>query len=463
MSDARYDFVVIGGGPAGQHAAMHAAGLGQKVLLVERSHAVGGSCVSLGTIPSKTLRETALALTGFRRKTADLFPVVLSEDLQVASLMTRLDQVIAAHQRYMGEQVRRCGADRWHGRARFVDATHVEVQGVDGHKRVAEARFVVLCPGSRPRTPKEVPVDHAHILDSDSLLSMTYLPKTLTVLGAGVIATEYASIFASLGTTVTMVDKGPRPLGFLDPELVVRWLDAFHAGGHRYIGGTSATAVEHDGFEVVATLGDGQVLRSEKLLCALGRVANLDGLDLGNAGLQASDRGIIPVGSDYRTTVPTIFAAGDVIGPPSLASASQNQGRCAVDFALGRTPSQPVELIPMGIYAIPEMSQIGLTEEQARQKHGGAIVGRAPFSEVARGQIAAIQDGLLKLVAAPDGRKLLGVQVVGEGAAELVSIGQTALLVGADVDLFADNTYNFPTMAEAYRVAALEIVRARGR
>jgi NAD(P) transhydrogenase len=169
------------------------------------------------------------------------------------------------------------------------------------------------------------------------------------------------------------------------------------------------------------------------------------------------------VGSDYRTTVANIFAAGDVIGPPSLASASQNQGRCAVDFALGRTPSQPAELIPMGIYAIPEMSQIGLTEEQARQKHGGAVVGRAPFSEVARGQIAAIQDGLLKLVAAPDGRKLLGVQVVGEGAAELVSIGQTALLVGADVDLFADNTYNFPTMAEAYRVAALEIVRARGR
>ena len=461
MTDER-DILIIGGGPAGQHAAQQAASLGRRATLIERDHALGGSCVSKGTIPSKTLRETALALTGFRRKSADLFPVALSEDLQVASLMTRLDQVVTAHQRYMGDQLARFGCERVHGRARFLDAHTLEVVGVDGARRRFAAAHIVIATGSRPRAPREIPIDHEHILDSDSILSLTYLPRSLTVLGAGVIATEYASIFASLGVKVTMIDKGPRPLGFLDAELVGRFLDVFQAGGNRYLGGVSAKQAQWDGVSTVqATLSDGSVVESDKLFCALGRVANLEDLDLPKAGLAASDRGVLPVDAVGRTAVPHIFACGDVIGPPSLASSSMDQGRRCVNAACGLESAHAPDLTPMGIYAIPEMSQVGLTQDQAVAKHGGCLVGRAPFSEVARGQIAAIQEGLLKLIVAPDGRTLLGAAVVGESAAELVSIAQMALINGNPVDVFVEHTFNFPTMAEAYRVAALDVLRQR--
>ena len=461
MSTAAFDIAVIGGGPAGHHAAMHAAGLGQRTLLIERDHGVGGNCVTKGTIPSKTLRETALALTGFKRKSADLFPVTLSEDLQVASLMTRLDQVIAAHQSYLGGQLERQGVVRWHGRARFAGGHALEVIGVDGSRRQVEAGHVIVATGSRPRSPAEIPIDHEHILDSDSILSLTYLPRSLIVLGGGVIACEYASIFAALGTRVTMLDKAPRPLGFMDAELVERFLAAFTAGGNRWIGGASAKVAEYDGLGTVrATLSTGEVVEADKLFCALGRVANLEDLDLAAVGLAPTERGLLKVDADGRTAVAHILGAGDVIGPPSLASSSMEQGRLCVDRILGRPVDPAAQASPMGIYAIPEMSQVGLTEEQARAKHPGCRVARAPFAEVARGQIAAIQDGLLKLVEAEDGR-LLGVQVVGESAAELVGIGQMALIARQRSDVFIEHTFNFPTMAEAYRVAALDLHRQR--
>ncbi|GDY14116.1 NAD(P)(+) transhydrogenase [Planctomycetota bacterium] len=453
----RYDVLVIGGGPSGHHAASTAATAGRRTLLIERDQAVGGSCVARGTIPSKTLRETALAVIGFRRRSGGVFAVAMREDLQVASLMNRLDEVVAAHQRFLSDQLSRSSIERAHGRARFLSPHLVEITGTRGRKRIVAGELIVIAAGSRPRTPPEVPVDHTHILDSDSILSLTYLPRSLAVLGAGVIASEYASIFSALGVTVTMVDKGERPLGFLDGELTSRFVTAFSAAGSRYVGKASAKTVVWDGEQVVTTLTTGEVLRTDKLLCALGRVANLDGLDIEAAGVKPTDRGLIPVDSQLRTVVPHILGVGDVIGPPALASSAMDQGRRAICHALGQDPGVPPELIPMGIYAIPEMSQVGLTEAEAIKRHGSCTVGRAPFSEIARGWISANQDGFLKLVADGAGRKLLGIQVIGEGAAELVSVGQMALIGGMDVATFVVNTYNFPTLSEAYRVAALDL------
>ncbi|MFO0981659.1 MAG: Si-specific NAD(P)(+) transhydrogenase [Planctomycetota bacterium] len=459
-----YDIVIIGSGPAGQKAAIQGAKLNRRVLVVEQESQVGGACVHSGTIPSKTLRETAASLTGFSRRSGNVYQVRASGDLQVASLMTRLEQVVKAHERYIGEQLARNRIDHWHGRARFLSPREIEVLSVDGRKRRVTARFIAIATGSRPRAPADVPIDHENVVDSDSILSMTYLPQSLTVLGAGVIASEYASIFAALGVRVTMIDKGERPLAFLDAELTDRFLGDFIAHGGRYLGQQRVASVSWDGLcEVVATLADGSLVRSEKLLCALGRVANLEGLNIGAAGLQPNDRGLLSVNEHCQTAVPHIYAIGDVIGPPSLASSSMEQGRRAICHALGQSVGSAPETIPVGIYTIPEISTVGLTEAQAVARLGAAMVGRARFTELARAQIAACQDGLLKMVADPAGQRLLGVQIIGEQAAELIHVGQMALLMGMEIDGFVDNIFNFPTLAEAYRVAALDIAEQRGK
>ena len=462
-NDTQYDIVVIGSGPSGQKAAIQGAKAGKRVALIEQNREVGGACVYQGTIPSKTMRESALQIVRFQR-TTEIFEFKMRDDIKIASLMKRLDQVVKAHGQFMKEQIGRNNIDLFHGRAKFLSDREVQINGIDGKPITLTANFVVIGTGSSPRVPDNIPVDHEHILDSDSILSLVYLPKSLTVLGGGVIASEYASIFALLGVQVTMIDTSDRPLKFLDKELTDEFCGAFEESGGTYRGEQKIKEAHWDGYsKVITTLENGDTIESEKLLVALGRIANIKGLQIESAGLTPTSRGLIPVNDDCQTSVPHIYAVGDVIGPPSLASCSMEQGRRATCHALGLDTGSDPENTPMGIYTIPEMSSVGLSEQEVIEKFGGAMVGRSKFKEIARGQISGMTVGLLKLVADPQGEKLLGVHIVGEGATELIHIGQMGLLNQVKIDSFVENIFNFPTLAEAYRVAALDITRKRHR
>ncbi|MEX0829177.1 MAG: Si-specific NAD(P)(+) transhydrogenase [Nitrospirales bacterium] len=461
ISSTDYDLIVIGSGPAGQKAAIQGAKSGSQVALIEQNREVGGACVYQGTIPSKTLRESALQMMQFLQAT-DVFEYRMRDDVKISTLMTRLDKVVRAHGAFMTEQVARNGIERLHGRARFLSDREIQVQGLDGTTTTIAGKSIVIATGSRPRLPDHIPIDHEHILDSDSILSLVYLPKSLTVLGGGVIACEYASIFALLGVQVTMIDTADRPLKFLDHELTDQFCGAFEGTGASYHGQQKVQSAQWDGYsKVITQLENGELFESEKMLVALGRVANLEHLDIQSAGLTPTTRGLISVNEHCQTTVRHIYAVGDVIGPPSLASCSMEQGRRAVCHALGLDSGDAPEHIPMGIYTIPEMSSVGLSEQEAVEKFGGALIGRARFYEIARGQISGMTNGLLKMVADANGEKLLGIHIVGEGATELIHIGQMGLLHHIDIDRFVDNIFNFPTLAEAYRVAALDIAKQR--
>jgi NAD(P) transhydrogenase len=414
-----------------------------------------------GTIPSKTLRESALQMVQFLQAT-DVFEFRMRDDVKIASLMTRLEKVVRAHGAFMKEQVARNGIERFHGRAKFHSDRETYVKQLDGTTTTLVGKSIVIATGSRPRIPENIPIDHEHILDSDSILSLVYLPKSLVVLGGGVIASEYASIFALLGVQVTMIDTADRPLKFLDQELTDQFCAAFESTGGHYCGQLKVQSVQWDGFsKVITRLENGDIVESEKVLVALGRVANLEHLDIQAAGLEPTPRGLIAVNEHCQTSIPHIYAVGDVIGPPSLASCSMEQGRRAVCHALGLDAGDAPEHIPMGIYTIPEMSSVGLSEQEAKEKFGGALVGRARFHEIARGQISGTPNGLMKMVADAKGEKLLGVHIVGEGATELIHIGQMGLLHNIDIDRFVENIFNFPTLAEAYRIAALDIAKQR--
>lgn len=462
----KYDFVVIGSGPAGQKAAICAAKAGKRVLVVERERAVGGACVHHGTIPSKTLRETVVALRGLTRRSGGALVAPPTEDVQVSALMSRLDEVVRGHEDYIEAQLARNGVAVVRGHARFVSAHEVEIRSPSGERQVARGEHIILAVGSRPREPKGVAVDHEHVLDSDSILSMTYLPRSLVILGGGVVASEYASIFAALGVRVTVVDTNPRPMSFLDPELTRAYLAQLETFGGRYLPERRIEDVRSDGFgQCEVRLAGGELIVADKVLSALGRVANVEGLGLDVVGIKLTARGLVEVDRELRTNVPHVYAVGDVGGPPSLASSAMEQGRRAVRHALGHreTPGAGEGLLPFCAYTIPEIASIGLSESEAIAKLGGAVVGRAEYGELARAHIAALDAGMIKLVADPSGKKIVGVQVVGDGASELVHVGQMAILAGFEVDVLVEATFNFPTLAEGYRVAALDVVKQRVR
>ncbi len=455
-----YDIVVIGSGPAGQKAAIQGAKAGKRVAVIEREPGIGGGCVYRGTIPSKTLRESALQLERTKQSSTTL-DVCVPPNIPVASLMRRVDDVVKAHGLYMENQLRRNGISFFHGRAKFCSPTLIEMLSIDGIKQLITADTIVIATGSRPRAPVGIPIDHENILDSDSILSMIYLPRSLTVLGGGVVASEYASIFAALGVHVTLVDRADRPLQFLDEELVRMFVQSFEQGGGRYCAGQPVKDVHWDEIsQVVTTLLDGQMIKSDKMLVAVGRQPNLEDLNLSATGLTLTEKGTLAVNEHCQTAIPHIYGVGDLLGPPGLASAAMEQGRRAVCHALGLPEGRSSD-IPIGIYTIPEMASIGLDEAAGRARYREVLVGRARFDEIARGQISGICNGLLKLVADPTGEYLLGVQIVGEGATELIHVGQIALQHAGTIDSFVENIFNFPTLAEGYRIAALDIVGQR--
>jgi NAD(P) transhydrogenase len=433
------------------------------VLLVESGHKVGGACVHQGTIPSKTMREVAAHLLGLRERVAGGFQLDLPADMRINALLRRLSEVVGAHERFMADQVERNGITIAHGRARFESADALQVQTVrDGVHRVTGDVFVIAT-GSRPRAPADFAVDHEHVLDSDSILSLTWLPRSLCVLGGGVIASEYASIFAALGVEVTIVDRAPRPLMFLDEALSQRFIERFERfRGCQYLGSRTIRSVAFDGQDQVeVVLEDGECVRADKVLCALGRVANLDRLDVRAAGLETDSRGLLPVDGFLRTAVPHIYAVGDVIGAPALASAAMEQGRRAVRHALGLPLCDSASTLPIGIYTVPEISTVGMSKAEVVAAHGSAICGEARFDEVARAWIAGCTEGHLELVCDPTGTRVLGAQVFGEGATELIHVAQMAIIGNVPVDALVENIFNFPTLHEAYRVAALDVVRRR--
>jgi len=456
-----YDVVVIGSGPAGHKAAVQAAKLNKHVALIERDRFLGGACVHRGTIPSKTLRENALRITHLRANARLSEDLHLTDNIEMEILIDRLDEVLKAHDHYMEKQISRNNIERIHGRAAFKDEHRIEVTTVRGETRILHSEKIIIATGSYPRTPDNIEIDHEHIFDSDSILSMLYLPKSLIVLGGGVIASEYASMFQAIDVEVTMIDKYPQPLGFLDTDLTEKFVHAFETMGGTWMGNTVVKKAYWNGTKVAVELEDGNTIYGEKLLCAAGRLANTKDLQLENIGLSTNDSGLISVDWELQTDVPSVYAAGDVIGPPALASTSMEQGRRSVLNAYDRPIGEMGQMIPTGIYGIPELSAVGMTEKIARQQFGDVVIGKALFEEIARGQISGIQDGMLKIICDPEGEKILGVMIVGEGATELIHIGQMAILSGANVDIFVESIFNFPTLAEAYRVAALSIIGQR--
>jgi NAD(P) transhydrogenase len=463
MPPADFDLICLGSGPAGQKAAIQAAKAGFRACVVEREPQVGGSCLLSGTIPSKALREQALRYRRMRTQATSL-AVELRGDAPLSALLHGVDAVIAAQDKYLLAQLQRNGVELIRGKGVFLDAHRVEVLRLDGSRRVLHSPRVVLATGSRPRHVAAIEVDHEHIVDSDSILSLPYIPRSLLVLGSGVIACEYASIFAALGCTVTMLDKAAEPLGFLDPALRGGFLAAFRAMGGEYRGGLEVSGARFDGFsQVEVQVQGGAALASDIVFAAFGRVANLDGIGLDRLGLGISPRGTVQVNERFETTIPGIFAAGDAIGPPALACAAADQGRRAALAALGLPPPALTSLVPTGVYTIPEIACVGLSQNEAAAKKIDVLVGRADFSEVARAHIAGEPAGFLTLLCERGSARVLGVQVLGEGATELVHLGQAAIATGASADFFIEQIFNFPTMSEAYRIAAFDILKQRSQ
>ena len=454
-----FDVVVVGSGPAGHKAAIQAAQSGATTAIVEAEPRVGGSCVYSGTIPSKTLREVALRVARFRDESSN-FELKVAGRVHLPDLLQRVSQVIVQHHDAIDAQLNLHGVQHIHGRAGIVGPHLLEIQQLRGKRMQVRAGTAILAPGSHPYHPPEFPIDHEVVHDSDSILSMSYRPDSLIVVGGGVIAIEYASIFASLGAQVEILDKGPRPIPFIEQEIVEHMLEQIRGLGVRYRPNAELLALDRDGlFAVEAKMADGDNVRAEKALVAIGREANTRWLRLDKTRIEQDPRGRIIVDETFRTAEAWVFAVGDVVGTPSLASTAMEQGRRAALHALGlEVDGTAIEYIPTGIYSIPEISSVGLSESEAREAHGEVEVGRARFEEISRGQISGSLRGILKLVAKAGSRKLLGVSIIGDGATELIHIGQMALLAGECVDTFVNHAFNFPTLAEAYRVAALEIV-----
>jgi NAD(P) transhydrogenase len=462
-SAERFDLVVIGGGAAGEKGAAQAAYFGKRVAVIERRSEPGGATVHTGTLPSKTLREAALFLSGYRQRDLYGVSVEVTRDLGVSRLIHRKDAVRRLETERMRTNLERHGVDVLHGTARLVDATTVEVTGDDGDARRLTADAILIATGSHPFRPPGIPFDDPDVHDSDSILEIDRLPASLAVLGGGVIGCEYASTFAALGTRVHLIERRTPLLPFLDAEIVERMTDGMTELGVRLHLGEQAESVARRDGDLICTLTSGDELVVEQVLVTSGRVGNTDGLGLDPVGVQVDDRGRVLVDEAFRTAVPSIYAAGDVIGSPGLASTSMEQARVAVCRAFGFAYKQEVSsLLPFAVYTIPEVSSVGLSAQEAADQGIDAVVGRAAFADNARGAIIGEREGMTKLVFDRATRRLIGVQCVGERASELVHVGHAVLTLGGTVETFIEMVFNYPTLTETYKYAAYDALAELG-
>jgi NAD(P) transhydrogenase len=448
-----YDLIVIGSGPAGQRAAIQAAKSGKRVAVVEKRECLGGVCINTGTIPSKTMREAVLHLSGFQYREIYGINYRVKEKISMADLLLRVHHVIRTEVDVTQAQLTRNGVDLLTGQASFIDATHIAVTSSAG-KNEYETSYAVIAVGTKPAVSPKVPVNGRTILDSDQILAMPDIPKTLIVVGGGVIGVEYACMFATLGVRVILVEKRPRLLEFADTEMVEAL--SYHLRDIRVTMrlNEEVESVEEQNGGVIASLQSKKKITGDALLYAVGRQGNVEELNLAAAGIEADARGRIKVDEDFRTSQPNIFAAGDVVGFPSLASVSMEQGRIAAGRAFGVPLHSKPENYPYGIYTIPEISFTGKTEDQLTNDDVPYEVGVAFYREIARGQIRGDATGRLKLIFHRETRLLLGVHIIGEGASELVHIGQAVMSLGGTMDYFVDTVFNYPTLAECYKAAA---------
>jgi NAD(P) transhydrogenase len=448
-----YDLIVIGSGPAGQKAAIQAAKLGRRAAIVERRQ-LGGVSVNRGTIPSKTLREAVIYLTGISQRAVYGDSYRLKEDITVEDLGLRTRQVVEREVDIVRNQLARNHVHTVAGVARFVDPHTIVVNGAEERRLSGEK--IVIAVGTRPHRPKAVEFDNKTILDSDGLLLLDHIPASVAVVGAGIIGIEYASMFAALGTKVTVVEKRQRLLDFVDAQIAEGLQYHLRDLGVVFRFGEAVTAVErHDG-AAMTLLESGKRIPSDVVLYAAGRQGATEELGLEKAGLAATERGQIDVGPDYRTAVDHIFAAGDVVGWPSLAATAMEQGRLAAAHAFDHEAHSMGELLPFGIYTIPEISYVGRNEEELTEAACPYEVGISRYRELARGQILGDSYGMLKLLVSLEDRTLLGVHVLGTSATEVIHIGQAVMGNGGTVDYLVDAVFNYPTLAESYKVAALD-------
>jgi len=453
---AHYDLLVIGTGPAGQKAAVQAAKLSKKVGIIERKHVVGGVCINTGTIPSKSLREAVLYLSGFRQRSLYGAEYRLKKTITIEDLAFRANHVIKNEIQIVQHQMARNSIDMFFGAASFLDPHRLHVQSDHGAFELT-ADFIVIAVGTEPARPADIPFDETTIIDTDGLLSMKRIPESIVIVGGGVIGTEYASLLAALGVPVTLIDKRPRLLEFVDAEIIEALQQQMKDIGVTLYHEEEVISIKKERHNSVhVSLRHNRPLHTSMLMYAIGRVGATHSLKLDAIGLKPDNRGRLIVNEHLQTSIPHIYAAGDVIGFPALASTSMQQGRHASCHAFGHPDRTDTSLLPYGIYAIPEISMVGRNEEELKQAGVPYGIGIARYKEIARGQLIGDETGMLKMLFHRHTRHLLGIHTIGEGATELIHIGQAVMAFHGKIDYFIDTVFNYPTLAECYKVAALD-------
>lgn len=454
----QYEFIVIGSGPSGRRAAIQAAKLGKSVLVVEGRMKVGGVSVHTGTIPSKTLRETALNLSGWRERGFYGRSYRVKKEIGSHDLGIRLAKTLEHEVDVLEHQFLRNGVHTMAGFARFVDAHRIVVTSPDGSELVVEGERILIAVGTVPFRPDNVCFDDPDIMDSDEVVNIHRLPRSIIVVGAGVIGIEYATIFSALDVAVTIVEPRSSFLDFIDREIIDEFVHQLRDRGVKfYMGAAVVLVAKEESGHVLAALDGGRLVRAEMLLYCAGRMGATAALGLENCGLNTDSRGRLAVNPEtFQTDMPHIYASGDVIGFPSLASTSMEQGRIAACHAFGLPMPPAPQYFPYGIYAVPEISTVGMSEQEVRDKGINYECGIARLRETSRGHIMGVEQGMMKMIFSHKTKRLLGVHIIGEGATELIHIGQAVLNLKGTIDYFIENTFNYPTLAEAYKIAALD-------